>query len=68
MCHGLIQELPHVYLCILIGTETNVMHQVIHIHLDGAILYLFVVDIGIIAVGETSRQHGIQISIWREGL
>ena len=63
MCHGLIQEFPHIYLRILIGTETNVMHQVIHIHLNGAILYLFVVDIGIIAVGETSRQHRIQISI-----
>ena len=68
MCHGLIQEFPHIYLRILIGTETNIMHQIIHIHLDGVILYLFVVDIGIIVVGETSRQHGIQISIRGKGL
>ena len=66
MGDGLIQKFPHIHLYILICAETDIMHQIIHIHQDIAVLYLLIVIIGIPCVGESARQHGVQIAIWRK--
>ena len=66
MGDGLIQKFPHIHLCILICAETDIMHQIIHIHQDIAVLYLLIVIIGIPCIGESARQHGVQIAIWRK--
>ena len=63
--NGLIQEFPHIHLGILVRTETNIVHQIVHIHLDIAVLYLLEIIPGISVTGESAGQRGIKFAICR---
>ena len=65
MGNGLIQEFPHIHLGILVRTETNIVHQIVHIHLDIAVLYLLEIIPGISVTGESVGQHRIKIAVRR---
>ena len=63
--NGLIQKFPHIYLCILIRTEANIVHQIVHVHLDIAVLHLFEIIPDISGVRESAGQHRIKIAVRR---
>ena len=61
--NGLIQEFPNIHLGILVRTETNIVHQIVHIHLDIAVLYLLEIVPGISFTSKAIRQHRIEFAI-----
>ena len=61
--NGLIQKFPHIHLGILVRTETNIVHQIVHIHLDIAVLYLLEIVPGISFTSKAIRQHRIEFAI-----
>ena len=65
MGNGLIQKFPHIYLCILIRTEANIVHQIVHIHLDIAVLHLLEIVPDISGIRESAGQHRIKIAVRR---
>ena len=62
---GLIQKFPHIHLCILIRTEANIVHQIVHIHLDTAVLHLLEIIPDVSGIRESAGQHRIKIAVRR---
>ena len=65
MGNGLIQKFPHIHLCILIRTEANIVHQIVHIHLDTAVLHLLEITPDVSGIRESAGQHRIKIAVRR---
>ena len=65
MGNGLIQKFPHIHLCILIRTEANIVHQIVHIHLDTAVLHLLEIIPDVSGISESVGQHRIKIAVRR---
>ena len=65
MCNGLIQKFPHIHLCILIRTEANIVHQIVHIHLDTAVLHLLEITPDVSGIRESVGQHRIKFAVRR---
>ena len=65
MGNGLIQKFPHIYLSILIRTEANIVHQIVHVHLDIAVLHLLEIIPDISGIRKSAGQHWIKITICR---
>ena len=63
--NGLIQKFPHIYLSILIRTEANIVHQIVHVHLDIAVLHLLEIIPDISGIRKSAGQHWIKITICR---
>ena len=65
MGNGLIQKFPHIHLCILIRTEANIVHQIVHIHLDTAVLHLLEITPDVSGIRESAGQHRIKFAVRR---